>query len=469
MKLKIRFQELLCRFAKQNSSNIQITPSHKKTDKKYIIGILALWVLVMLFGVLRCKAQEKPALNTGDKVPDVVLTNIINGGSQSRKLSDFKGKLVLLDFWATWCAPCVRMIPRIDSLQQKFNGQLQIISVTREPRATVEAFLARNKRSNLSGDPLLVAGDRSITNLFGNAALPHFAWISPDGRFIRTTSEEAVNETVIASVLKTGKLSSDYDVDEEMTLDPSAPLFNINNPTPDQSFTFRAVLTAYKPALASGIYSDVTKPDDTVGTRRITARNQSIAQLYQLAMSDGFRLFGWDRTLLLARDTTALNSSLHGHDYVEWERNGHAYCYELVVPKKYAGNAMARMRNDLASFFPQYKASVQKRLWKCFSLETINGQVNAPASGAEPASASFDASGGSMKNCYLYVFTRQLAHYLQKYRLPIVNNTGYHQKVDLDIRADLTDVPAINGALARYNLHLVTEELEQDVLVIEDN
>jgi len=164
---------------------------------------------------------------TGIMLPDLVFNNVINTANKTVKLSDYRGKLILIDFWATWCAPCVRMIPRIDSLQKEFDGQLQIISVTREPRAVVEGFLERNGRTNMPG-PVRVVADQSITNLFGNAALPHFAWISREGTFIRSTSEEAVNEKVIADVLKSGKLSGDYDVDEEIPLDPSAQLFTLS-------------------------------------------------------------------------------------------------------------------------------------------------------------------------------------------------------------------------------------------------
>lgn len=57
-------------------------------------------------------------LNTGDIAPDF---SIESSDGTSFKLSDFKGKVVLLDFWASWCGPCRRDNPHIVSIYEKFN------------------------------------------------------------------------------------------------------------------------------------------------------------------------------------------------------------------------------------------------------------------------------------------------------------------------------------------------------------
>ena len=60
------------------------------------------------------KAYEGPAL------PDFSLTDL---QGQAHRLSDYKGQVVLVNFWATWCPPCVHEMPSIQRLKEKLTGQ----------------------------------------------------------------------------------------------------------------------------------------------------------------------------------------------------------------------------------------------------------------------------------------------------------------------------------------------------------
>ena len=66
-------------------------------------------------------------------------------------LADFAGKPVLLNLWATWCAPCVKELPTLDALQVREGKALQVLTVSQdmEGRSKVEAFLAKGKFQTL--------------------------------------------------------------------------------------------------------------------------------------------------------------------------------------------------------------------------------------------------------------------------------------------------------------------------------
>ena len=108
-------------------------------------------------------AQISP-LKIGDKLPDN-LTCEMTGQQSTVNLSSFKGKLLILDFWATWCSPCVAMIPTIDSLQKTFNGKVEFIPVTFENSSTVTDFAKRLKSVKGIGFSSVI-NDEKLSKMF---------------------------------------------------------------------------------------------------------------------------------------------------------------------------------------------------------------------------------------------------------------------------------------------------------------
>ncbi len=81
-----------------------------------LVGILA----------ISCKAPEGGAASAGDPkelkaAPDLVLAKV--DGSGTLALSEQKGKVVLVDLWATWCAPCIQELPHLQALSEKFGPE----------------------------------------------------------------------------------------------------------------------------------------------------------------------------------------------------------------------------------------------------------------------------------------------------------------------------------------------------------
>ena len=120
---------------------------------------------------------RSPAL--GEAVPNFTLRN---DDGQVVALADFRSKIVIVNFWATWCAPCIEEMPSLNRLAEKYADKgLQIlgVSVDEDPDAYRE-FLAKNRISFVTlRDP-----SHSTSERYGTFKLPESYVISREGRLL---------------------------------------------------------------------------------------------------------------------------------------------------------------------------------------------------------------------------------------------------------------------------------------------
>lgn len=113
---------------------------------------VTLFVVVATLVSNSTKAQdENTTLTIGSKAPDLDIEHWIsdNDGLFQHTTSIETGKIYVIDFWASWCAPCVAAMPELAELQKKFSDDnVQVISVSDEDLETIEDFLKRRVRDD---------------------------------------------------------------------------------------------------------------------------------------------------------------------------------------------------------------------------------------------------------------------------------------------------------------------------------
>ncbi len=131
-------------------------------------------------------------LATGDmmtfvykKTPEAVPSFKFEDGAGAEKtLADWKGKVVLLNLWATWCAPCRKEMPALDRLQKELGGdnfEVVAISVDRQGAPASKKFLDETKSANLK---LYVESSSRSVGTLKAAGLPTTILIDKEGREI---------------------------------------------------------------------------------------------------------------------------------------------------------------------------------------------------------------------------------------------------------------------------------------------
>lgn len=110
-------------------------------------------------------------------------------GSEYR-LSDWRGKYVLVNFWATWCAPCRAEMPALDALQGEFGGdKFEVVTIAiRSQKPGMERFFEQTNVTNL---PLFIDEAQALSRNMGVLGLPITVLIDPEGQEIARVRGDA--------------------------------------------------------------------------------------------------------------------------------------------------------------------------------------------------------------------------------------------------------------------------------------
>jgi thiol-disulfide isomerase/thioredoxin len=115
-------------------------------------------------------------------LPAPALAFTTRGGAQ-KQLADFKGKLVLVNLWATWCGPCVEEMPSLDRLQAKLGDKLTVLAISedRQGETVVAPFLQKNGIQHLA---IFLDPKSAATGALGAQGLPTSYLIARDGTIV---------------------------------------------------------------------------------------------------------------------------------------------------------------------------------------------------------------------------------------------------------------------------------------------
>lgn len=141
---------------------------------------LAVRFLALLAGLCSAElggAASTPVALDGSPAPALALKDL---DGRSHDLANYRGKVVLINFWASWCEPCRQEMPSIQRLKTKLAGKAFAVFAVNvdEPEARVRNFLNQTQLDL----PVLLDPNKAVTRNWGARVLPVTFLVGPDGR-----------------------------------------------------------------------------------------------------------------------------------------------------------------------------------------------------------------------------------------------------------------------------------------------
>ncbi|MEH6304248.1 TlpA disulfide reductase family protein [Olivibacter sp. CPCC 100613] len=408
-------------------------------------------------GVALSTDSIKP-LKIGDSIPEALwnlpfqMVKAGQEGSTTVKLSDYKGKLIILDFWATWCGGCIKEMPKVGGLIKKYQKDLTLLSVTAQDEVTVKAFFAR-RQELIDLNLQLITDASALTSYFPYRLVPHIVWIGADGTFLAATSSEELN-TERLQLLVDGKAPSFTSVKEDiLDVDYNKPLL-VKKPDDDFSYLYNANLSTYR----NGYQSRLGQTTDS-SKFRLYAINVPLLSIFKWGLN---LPVSWYRNRISFDDGFS-DETLWMSGKSEAEIRKNSYCYELIVPIRLKARAKTFLLRDMERYFG-FQATVEQREVNCLVLRCKDGRpdrsdVVSGFNNLSDTSTAIKTLSGRVP----YFFVDYLNKLLDF--KPVLDETGIDYQVDISFDSDeVRDLEKINKSLAKH--HLVLEEEQRPIKML---
>lgn len=426
----------------------------------------------MLFGCAQAQSPNSGAANglanirplqIGEDIPDELWNKplqVVNDpeGRETITLADYKGKLIILDFWATWCVPCIRNFPKLHALQNEFGDKIKVLAITQEDTDRIIKFFQTGTGTEHTHIHSVI-NDNVLSSVFPHKAVPHIAWINPHGKVLNTTTAEDITSENIKAILdnENPKMTGKVDIDR------TRPLF-LSEHFSDQTElkAYSIFFKGYYPGLPSGNNVKRTK-DGKIYGRQMT--NATMMDIYRPIASHIFdangEKFNAKRIMFEVEDPALLNLIKKSDSGYE---TSNLNSYELIVPIDRADSLYYYMLEDL-NRYSDYTAHIEKREVDCVVLVRTSGEDKIQSQGGKPKNTFPSENPVLINHPISHMLTMLNGDTLIK--LPIIDETGYAAHVDIKISGGINLVN-LKKELRQYDLDLVVTKRKLNMFILTD-
>lgn len=395
------------------------------------------------------KEEVKP-LQIGDTIPEELWNmplQVVNhpDGKEVITLNDYRDKkLIILDFWATWCSACLKPFPLINRIQDQFEEELKILLVNTEVNKESEFvgdFLKDYSiKRNTSFLQTSIVKDTILRQLIPFNLIPHYTWINNEGVIVAATSAEDVEPETISDFLngKVPRLSLKAD---RIDFDSKEPFLFNRKVVDSESFKFGSALSGRMKGLST-MSSFSVKLSDPL-TRVFMINTSALNMILKAFQQEGH--FNTNRIVLNINDPSRfIKSSNKSNKDTEWDKDN-LFCYELFLSAQSKEEVYQKLKEDILGYFG-VEVKIEDRELECWVVKTNNKVIEA---------ITKEGRKKQVDNLIVPKSVQQITNYLD-YMLPIpvTNGSSYQGDVIVEMPEDLTNITHLLSTLRNAGLIL---------------
>jgi uncharacterized protein (TIGR03435 family) len=392
-----------------------------------------LYILLGLAFITSCN-KEGTIAQIGKPVPNYTFSKILNSNDNEISLQDLKGKVVILEFWATWCGPCIPAMKKLDSLQKEFKDELAVITISSENKERLEKFIKSSKTG------LMVVSDTMHSANFKYKVIPHSIIIDKNGIVRAITSPEHITKAVVSNLILKDQI--ELESKDDFYINPNLEVKLIKSIS---NSNYRIELKNYDQEKRGSTRFLIDTEGNVNG---IDIWNSTLPRLYQSLFDVS------SPSRIVFRDSLSENDFPYDKEY--------QYNFTLEVSSDYQN----KWRTIGIAFLNENFDVNAKRGIKnleCYVLKNIDNTIEESSSDK----TEYMFMGTILKTKKIKI--SQLAAYLENFTdVPVVDKTNLKGDYDIEFEWQAEDPKTLHSELRTYGLifERSDEKLPVDVMEI---
>lgn len=362
---------------------------------------------LVLFG-LKAGAQNY-ILKPGDRFPDLTLAPVINAPVKEVNLNRYPSKKIfIINFWGTWCSPCIPEMDALAKLQSKYQRQVQVIGLSNEPLGRLQKYLAKKP----SGIWLATDTTELLYQMLNLAHVGESIVIDSKHLIVALLETDSVNNKLIDRLLKGEKVRSNGEIQHKLNNTGKDP-FGVDSLLAS-NFTIRGYMQdqqAMGRVPNQGVFAH----------RRVTYFNIGLLTLYKAAYN------------ITSQKQVVFEGNAKKYD--NYQDKNLSYCFDLLVKPEQKDSLYMIMQQKLQQSLP-VKARIVLRDTDVYILKLKEeGKVLISPSKLTGLTYGFNGTGFDGKGVTLADFSN--IYLSNEFPLPVLDETGLAGRYDIKTNVEM--------------------------------